>query len=195
MILLDLASVVLRIAEVGFATIVAAVNGKYLHDISDFRTHWQEARFIYTEVVAGLALVLALVWLIPFSGSFTHWPVDLFISVCWFAAFGVLVNVSSILRHSHIPSPTPCPSFQTGRMILTSIRREIQYLNETGSCGYVFSWDVTLRGDNPCGKFKAVIAFSFLSAICWLVSAFIGLIWVRDHEHRYRRRAFYRSSV
>ena len=195
MILLDLASVVLRIAEVGFATIVAAVNGKYLHDVLDFTTHWDQARFIYTEVVAGLALVLALVWLIPFSGSFTHWPVDLFISVCWFAAFGVLVNVSSIVSAlSHAPSPTPCPRSQTGRTRLTDMRREIQYLNET-PCGYVFTWDVTLRGDNPCGKFKAVIAFSFLSAICWLVSAFIGLVWVRDHERRYRRRVFYRSGV
>ena len=75
-------------------------------------------------------------------------------------------------------------------------RERVQYLNETGSCGYIFSWDnVALRGPNPCGKFKAVIAFSFLSAICWLASAFIGFLWVRDHEHRYRRRAFYRSRV
>ena len=94
MILLDLASMVLRLAELGFATIVAAVNGKYLHDVADYTTHWQQARFIYTEVVAGLALFFALVWLIPFSGSFVHWPMDFFISVCWFAAFGVLVNVS-----------------------------------------------------------------------------------------------------
>ena len=98
MILTDLASMILRLAELVFATIVAAVNGQYLHTISDSTTHWQQARFIYTEVVAGLGIFFALIWLIPFSGSFVHWPMDLFISACWFAAFGVLVNVS-VPRH------------------------------------------------------------------------------------------------
>ncbi|KAK7754027.1 hypothetical protein SLS62_004126 [Diatrype stigma] len=162
MILTDLASMILRLAELVFAAIVAAINGQYLHTISHTSTHWQQARFIYTEVVAGVAIFFALVWLFPFSGSFVHWPMDLFISACWFAAFGVLVH----------------------------------YLNVAGVCGYVFSWsEVTIRGDSPCGKFKAVIAFAFLSAICWLVSSIIGLMWVRDHENRYRRRTWYRSRV
>ncbi|RYP50550.1 hypothetical protein DL768_003946 [Monosporascus sp. mg162] len=158
MILTDLLSMILRIAELVFAAIVAGVNGRYLRIISDLDS-WYQARFIYTEVVAGLAMLLALIWLFPFSGSFVHWPVDLFISICWFAAFGVLVN----------------------------------YLD--GSCGRVFAWgDMALRG-SVCGRFKAVIAFSFLSAICWLVSAIIGFMWVRDHENRYRRRTWHRSSV
>lgn len=95
MILTDLASMILRLAELVFAAIVAAINGQYLHTISHTTTHWQQARFIYTEVVAGVAIFFALVWLFPFSGSFVHWPMDLFISACWFAAFGVLVHVSS----------------------------------------------------------------------------------------------------
>ncbi|RYP23201.1 hypothetical protein DL767_008884 [Monosporascus sp. MG133] len=158
--LIDVLSMILRAAELVFAAIVAGVNGQYLRMNSN-ASDWDLARFIYTEVVAGLAMLLALIWLFPFSGSFVHWPVDLFISICWFAAFGVLVN----------------------------------YLD--GSCGRVFSWiDVTLRGDNLCGRFKAVIAFSFLSAICWLVSAIIGFMWVRDHENRrYRRRTWHRSRV
>lgn len=158
MIVTDFLSMILRIAELVFAAIVAGVNGQYLRMISNI-DHWYQARFIYTEVVAGLAMLLALIWLFPFSGSFVHWPVDLFISICWFAAFGVLVN----------------------------------YLD--GSCGRVFAWsNVALRGD-LCGRFKAIIAFSFLSAICWLVSAIIGFMWVRDHENRYRRRTWYRSRV
>ncbi|RYO90338.1 hypothetical protein DL764_008457 [Monosporascus ibericus] len=159
MILTDLLSMVLRVAELVFAAIVAGVNGHYLRMISN-TSDWHQARFIYTEVVAGLAMLLALIWLFPFSGSFVHWPVDLFISICWFAAFGVLVH----------------------------------YLD--GSCGRVFAWgNVTVLGDNPCGRFKAIIAFSFLSAICWLVSAIIGVMWVRDHENRYRRRTWHRSRV
>lgn len=159
MILTDLFATILRLAELVFAAIVAGVNGQYLHAIEGATTRAQ-GRFIYTEVVAALAMLLAIIWLFPFSGSFVHYPVDLFISICWFAAFGVLVN----------------------------------WLN--GSCGYAFDWDgIALRGSDSCGKFKAVVAFTFLSAICWLCSAIIGLVWVRDHETRaYRRRTYWSRS-
>jgi hypothetical protein len=160
MVVTDLAATILRIAELAFGAIVAGVNGHYLHQIR-YASHWDQGRFIYTEVVAALAIFLSLIWLFPFSGSFVHWPVDLFISLAWFAAFGVLVN----------------------------------WLN--GTCGYVFNWDgITFRGENSCGNFKAIIAFAFLSAICWLVSSIIGFLWVRDHETRaYRRRTWNRSRV
>jgi len=113
-----------------------------------------QARFIYTEVVAAISIFLAIIWLFPFSGSFVHWPLDLFISICWFVAFGLIVNLLD------------------------------------GTCGYVFDWQgVNLRGVDSCGNWKAVIAFSFVSAILWLVSAIIGIIWVRDHERKYQRRS------
>ncbi|KAI1381037.1 marvel domain-containing protein [Hypoxylon crocopeplum] len=160
MILIDIFSMFLRLAELAFAAIVAGINGDYLHAVRNTDS-WDQGRFIYTEVVAGIAIFLSIVWLFPFSGSFVHWPVDLIISICWFVAFGLLVN----------------------------------FLD--GSCGYVFDWNnVTFRGSDQCGKWKAVIAFAFLSAICWLVSAIVGIVWVRDHERRaYRRRAWSRSRV
>ncbi|KAI0156976.1 membrane-associating domain-containing protein [Xylariaceae sp. FL1272] len=146
MILTDLVSIILRLAELVFAAIVAGLNGEYLHLVRH-TSSWSQGRFIYTEVVAGISIFLALIWLFPFSGSFIHWPVDLLISITWFVAFGLLVN----------------------------------YLGD--SCGYIFDWNnVGLRGDQ-CGKWKAVEAFAFLSAICWLVSAFIGLYWVHEREH------------
>ncbi|KAI0813370.1 integral membrane protein [Xylaria sp. FL0064] len=154
MVLTGLVSIILRVAELVFATIVAGINGYYLHEVRH-ASSWSQGRFIYTEVVAGIAIFFSLIWLIPFSSSFIHWPVDFLISVTWFVAFGLLVS----------------------------------YLD--GSCGAVFNWtNVAFRGDQ-CGKWKAVIAFSFLSAICWLVSSIVGLIWVRDRESRaYRRRAW-----
>jgi hypothetical protein len=93
MILTDLFSIILRVAELVFAAIIAGLNGAYLHSVKNSDS-WSQGRFIYTEVVAGLAIFLALIWLFPFSGSFVHWPVDLVISVCWFVAFGLIVNVS-----------------------------------------------------------------------------------------------------
>ncbi len=91
MILADLFSILLRLAELAFAAIVAGLNGVYLHAVHN-ASSWQLGRFIYTEVVAGLSIFLAIIWLIPFSGSFIHWPVDFVISVAWFVSFGLLVD-------------------------------------------------------------------------------------------------------
>jgi hypothetical protein len=109
---------------------------------------WDQGRFIYTEVVAGLSILLSIIWLFPFSGSFIHYPADLLISICWFVAFGLLVN----------------------------------WLN--GSCGYIFDWSgLTVRGGaNTCPEWKADIAFIFLSAILWLVSALLGIYWTHRHN-------------
>ncbi|KAJ2998939.1 hypothetical protein NUW58_g167 [Xylaria curta] len=159
MILARLASIILRIAELAFATIIAGINGYYLHEVR-YLSSWSKGRFIYTEVVAAIAIFFSLIWLIPFSWSFTHWPVDFLISVTWFAAFGLLVD----------------------------------YLD--GACGDVFDWTGirVIQGDQ-CGKWKAVIAFSFLSAICWLASAIIGIIWVHDRNTRtYQRRTWHSRS-
>jgi hypothetical protein len=65
------------------------------------------------------------------------------------------------------------------------------------NCGSVWDWH-GITGKSACSKFKADIAFCFLAAIFFLVSAIIG-IWV---VHRKRetattntgRRRWYRSS-
>jgi hypothetical protein len=86
-----LVSIVLRVAEIAFAAVVAGIIGYYLHQFSDIDA-WPQARWIYTEVVAGLSILLGLIWLIPFSSGFFSWPFDVVISFAWFAAFGILVD-------------------------------------------------------------------------------------------------------
>jgi hypothetical protein len=88
-------SIVLRTAELVFAAIVAGVTGDYLHK-SD-ASAWDLGRFIYTEVVAGISIFLALIWLFPFSSTFIHWPVDIFVSILWWVSFGLLANVSGMI--------------------------------------------------------------------------------------------------
>lgn len=51
-----------------------------------------ESRFIYILVIAGISILLSLLWLLPFSGGFHHWPVDLILALTWFAAFGLLID-------------------------------------------------------------------------------------------------------
>lgn len=84
-------SMVLRVAELVFAAIVAGVNGEYLHK-SD-ASSWTLGRFIYTEVVAGIAIFLAILRLFPFASHFVSWPVDIFVSILWWVAFGLLVDL------------------------------------------------------------------------------------------------------
>ncbi|KEF52927.1 uncharacterized protein A1O9_10833 [Exophiala aquamarina CBS 119918] len=144
-------SMILRAGELAFAGIVAGIVGKYLHD---YRSGSDQplARFIYIEIVAGISLLLGLLWLLPFASGFVHWPVDVFVSAAWFAGFGVLV----------------------------------QWRNSAqGACaGDTFAWDqISLRG--TCGRWRATEAFSFLSAIFWLVSALVGVWFI----HRERRKA------
>ncbi|KAK3378609.1 integral membrane protein [Podospora didyma] len=91
MILTDLFSIILRLAELAFACVVAGLTGSYLHQV-DGVSSWSVGRHIYTEVVAGLSILLSIIWLIPFSSSFIHWPADLFISILWFVSFGLLVD-------------------------------------------------------------------------------------------------------
>jgi len=115
---------------------VAGLIGHYIHIFTKGDT-WPEKRFIYTEVVAGLSILLALIWLIPFTGGFIHYPVDLVLFALWLAAFGLLVDFIGPLH-----------------------------------CGSIWHWSkITEHG--TCERWKAVVAFSFLSAVFWLTSALL----------------------
>jgi hypothetical protein len=49
-------------------------------------------RYIYTEVIATFSAFMSLIWLIPFTWSMMHYPLDLFVSIAWFASFGALLQ-------------------------------------------------------------------------------------------------------
>jgi len=91
MILADLVSLLLRIGELAFSATVAGITGQYLH-ANKGSSAWSKKRFIYTEVIAGLGILISLLFLIPFTSTFIHWPIDLFLFATWMIAFGLLVN-------------------------------------------------------------------------------------------------------
>jgi len=163
-----LVSICLRVGELAFAAVVAGIIGSYLHGY-DATNSWPGARFIYTEVIAGISILLALLWLLPFAGGFIHWPADLILSAAWFAAFGLLVN----------------------------------YVHGTNCTGSTFDWAGITQG-GVCNRWRASEAFSFLSALFWLVSAIVG-IWFAHRTKNTRavgadngvarRRWYHRSRV
>ncbi|KAI9367503.1 marvel domain-containing protein [Aspergillus egyptiacus] len=108
-----LVSIILRIAQIAFGAIVAGVVGWFLDRFGDADL-WFQPRWIYTVVVAGVSILFGLIWLIPFSSGFFTWPLDLLISLAWFAAFGVQVDgndrlgCGSIWRWGSITDDTFC---------------------------------------------------------------------------------------
>jgi len=87
----DLLSFCLRVGELAFACVVAGLTGEYLHSVEHVSTG-TKGRFIYTEVIAAISILLALLWLLPFSGGFIHWPIDLFLFAAWIVSFALMVN-------------------------------------------------------------------------------------------------------
>lgn len=120
-----LVSIILRVAEIAFAAVnnpylhptvkshltlfqvVAGVIGHYLAEVnhSGVDVDWlPQSRWIYTEVIAGLSILLGLIWLIPFSSGFFSWP-----STCWIS---YPVNIHQFLLessgHSHFVCLVRC---------------------------------------------------------------------------------------
>jgi len=138
MILPRLFSLIMRFAEFVCGTVVLGLVGHFLriHHKTGQGPHGRE---IYTEVIAAISVVVSLLFLLPFTSSFMHYPLDLILSLAYFAAFGALVN-------------------QVHRM----------------NCGGAFAWNGILHG-GVCSQWKAAEAFSFLSAIFWLVSTLLSI--------------------
>jgi len=85
------ASLFLRFGQFVSAAVVLGIVGHFLrirHKTGD----GPRGREIFSEVLAAISLLLALLWLLPFTSSMLHAPVDLILSLGWFAAFGALVN-------------------------------------------------------------------------------------------------------
>lgn len=113
----DLLSLCLRIGELAFSATVAGLTGQYLHAIKGVRA-WDKKRFIYTEIVAALGILVALMFLIPFASTFIHWPVDFVMFVLFMVAFGLLVNFigpmdcGSVWNWNGITGKSECSKFK-----------------------------------------------------------------------------------
>ncbi|QKX57234.1 uncharacterized protein TRUGW13939_04342 [Talaromyces rugulosus] len=86
------AALALRLAQVAFATIVAGIVGYYIHVLGSEGDGWPIGRWIFVEALAGLSIMLGCVLMIPNLFGWFVWPIDIIISLAWFAAFGNLIN-------------------------------------------------------------------------------------------------------
>lgn len=84
-----IASLVLRFLELVSAAVVAGIIGKNLR-YADLVNGRPAKRMIYTEVVAGLSLLVAIILMLPVTFAFSLWPVDILLFILWIVAFGLL---------------------------------------------------------------------------------------------------------
>lgn len=124
---------------------VVGIIGSYF-PFFGHRAGWPIKRFIFAVVVAGISILLSLLYLLAFRGAFHAWPMDLILAATWFSAFGLLVNS----HHGQSCS-------------MTYRRNSIPY-------------------DGYCNRSKAAEAFSFLSGLVWLVSAVVGIYYVKKNR-------------
>lgn len=75
-------SLALRSGQLISAIIVAGIVGHYLAVLDDAGLHPGD-RFIYTEVVAGLAIFTSLLLLIPMTWAMTPLPWDFVMFLLW----------------------------------------------------------------------------------------------------------------
>lgn len=86
-------SVILRIWELSCAVIVTGIVGQYLHYL-DLANAQPSARIVYTIVIAGISILVSIIFMPPLKYSFYGFIIDAILGVCWMVAFGLLVNVS-----------------------------------------------------------------------------------------------------
>jgi len=91
MMISRLISLILRIAQLVFATVVLGLTAYFLHqhtkhDVGPF------ARLVYSVIWASLSVIFAIIWAIPTTSSMTGYVSDLIFTAGWAAVFGLLVR-------------------------------------------------------------------------------------------------------
>jgi uncharacterized membrane protein len=80
----------LRASQFLTAAILLGLTSSFLHQRSRYDSNDVFNRLVYTLVVAVVALVFALVWMLPIANASILWAVDLALAAAWLAVFGLL---------------------------------------------------------------------------------------------------------
>ncbi|EFY98030.1 membrane-associating domain protein [Metarhizium robertsii] len=81
---------ILRVLQVASGTIVAGITGFFLYQSN--ASTWDLGRFIYIEAAASLSLLIAILFLLPYTDAFIQIPFDIIVSLLWWVTFGLLFN-------------------------------------------------------------------------------------------------------
>jgi len=157
-----LCSVILRIGELCCSVIVVALLGRFFY-LLRLAPDWStDGRLVYAEVIAALSIVFSIILMPPLKYSFYAWPLDAVLFICTIVAFGLLAALNN-----------SCSSYW--------------YWNYWGYYWGRF-WTVAPRvaitagtvNNAGCGSWRSILAFLFMGAMAWLLSAILGVFVFLD---------------
>jgi len=168
-------SVILRLGELCSSIIVVALLSRFFyltHLGPDGSVH---GRLIYAEVISCLEIISAIILVFPYKYSFYAWPLDAIFFVCSIVAFGLLAELNN-----------SCDSYW--------------YYNYWGYYWGGF-WTVAPRVNITagvvdhagCGSWRAILAFLFMGAMAWMLSAILGIfvfLEIREGRETHRTSTF-----
>jgi hypothetical protein len=139
----------LRVFEFGFCVIILGILARFFYLIGKLDVH-ADSRLVYAISMASISVLLSVVLFPPMKYSFCCFPLDVALFVCWIVVFALLEDL-------------------TGTQTCTSGWFE-DYWAVHWSGG-----NTTIVSRSACSRWKVVLAFSFMVAFAWLLSAFLGL--------------------
>lgn len=86
-------SVVFRIFEFVAAAIIVGFLAKYFNLIHSVNGT-ADSRVIYAISIASISVVASLIFVLPLRYSFSVFPLDLALFICWIVCFAFLIDVS-----------------------------------------------------------------------------------------------------
>ncbi|KAJ4392717.1 hypothetical protein N0V91_011295 [Didymella pomorum] len=147
-----IASVLFRCGALCSAIIVVALLGRFFY-LLNLANASANGRLIYAEVISVLEIIFSVLLIVPARYSFYAFPIDVVFFICSIVAFGLLADLNSSCTSSW-------------------------YYNYWG-----FYWgrfwrvpNVTVAaiGSEGCQTWRTVLAFLFLGAMSWMLSAILG---------------------
>ncbi|KAF1977625.1 hypothetical protein BU23DRAFT_500550 [Bimuria novae-zelandiae CBS 107.79] len=168
-------SVILRLSELCSSIIIVALLSRFFYLMRLGSDGSVSGRLIYVEVISCLEIIASIILVFPYKYSFYAWPLDTIFFVCSIVAFGLLADLNS-----------SCDSYW--------------YWNYWGYYWGRF-WTVAPRVSITanvvdragCGSYRAILAFLFMGAMAWMLSAILGLfvfIEIREGRETHRASAF-----
>ncbi|KAL4882304.1 hypothetical protein BJY04DRAFT_217620 [Aspergillus karnatakaensis] len=158
----------LRGFELVCAAIVLGILAHYTY-LVDRANDDADNRLIYSLVIGAISVFFSLIFLYPAWWTFYACPVDFALSICWYVAFGLMVNRT-------IHGGCNADWFWSDWSYYWA---ELWYTVSPGEVDRTI-----VVGDRGCGEWRANLGFSFMGGLAWLISALIGMYVLTTYPRR-----------
>jgi len=170
-------SVFLRVGELCCSVVVLGLVGRVLWYAGQANTY-ADGRLIFAIVVASISTLASMLFMVPFMLTFYACPIDLVMFVLWLLTFIFIELISGLDTCGGTWYYNYWGYYWGGFW-----RRGPSFV-VTGP------WDIDWAG---CGSLMAVLAFSFMASMAFLLSCLLGAYEVIKYKEE-KKRIFNRND-